>query len=235
MFGILITISSDVLVPFIYGRRSIDLTPNDFNDAPNFTLDLSKDYLANIVTNYGTITLDLYEDRAPQNVNNFVYLSNEGYYSRTKFHRLISDFLLQGGDRNTLDEEDGNDGKGRPNYLIKDEINWDSLDLNQSIRNELSSKGYSSTPGIETLKFERFSVGMANAGANTNGSQFFIIIANFDDPRIQELDGRFTPIGKIISGGIVLTEISQIPTEEKNSQPTPTKDIVIERIEIYNR
>lgn len=235
MFGILITISSDVLVPFVYGRKSIDLTPNNFDAAPAFSLDLSKDYLANIVTNYGTITIDLYENRAPQNVNNFVYLSNEGYYSRTKFHRLIKDFLLQGGDRNTLDTDSGNDGKGRPNYVIKDEINWDSLDLTQDKRTELTSKGYSSTPGLETLKFEKFTIGMANAGANTNGSQFFIVIANFDDPRIKELDGRFTPIGKVISGGIVLTEIAQIETETKNDQPTPTKDIVIEKVEIYNR
>ena len=169
-------------------------------------------------------------------LNNFVYLSSLGYYSRTKFDRLIPDFLIQGGDRNTLNYDLTDDGKGRTGYFIEDEVNWDSLDLSQEKRNELSNLGYKSKAGLESMPLERFSVAMANNGPDTNSSQFFIVISNIDDSRLDTLNGKFTVIGKVVSGGEVLDEISAIPVVNLNSNsPPPTEDIIVTNIEISPR
>lgn len=236
MFGILMTASRDVIRPFIYGEKTVILETNEFDEPPEFTLDLTKDYLANISTNFGKFTIDLDEKASPENVNNFVYLSQQGYYERTKFHRLIPNFLFQGGDRNTLDNDAENDGFGTPGYFIKDEINWDALDLSTEKRNTLTSKGYTSAAGLESKPLERFSVAMASSGPNTNGSQFFIVIANVDDPRLTELTGYYTVIGKIVSGGDIINSIAQIPVDNEGSnKPTPTQIIRIDSVEIYTR
>jgi cyclophilin family peptidyl-prolyl cis-trans isomerase len=234
MFGVLILFGQRI-VPFIFSRKSINLT-QDFNDKPNMSLDLAKDYLAKITTTQGQFIVDLYEKNSPNNVNNFVYLSSKGFYTRTKFHRLVPDFLVQGGDRNTLDDDISNDGKGRPGYLIDDEINWDSLNLSSDKKAKLESLGFKSTPGIESRPLERFSLVMANSGPNTNGSQFFIISADFEDSRLDELNGMFTTIGKVISGGDVIDKINEISVDNADSNsPRPTKDIIIESIEVYTR
>lgn len=235
LFGIIIFLGRDLFIPLFYARRSIELDQN-FSTAPSFSIDTNKDYLERINTNFGTITVDLFEKNAPQNVNNFIYLSSMGYYTRTKFHRLIPDFLIQGGDRNTLNDDLTDDGKGRTGYFIKDEINWDSLDLSQEKRNELSNLGYKSTPGVESKPLERYSLAMANNGPDENSSQFFIIISAVDDSRLETLNGKFTVIGKVVSGGDILDEISKIPVVNIDSNtPTPTKDIIINSTEVYTR
>jgi len=235
IFGIIIFLGRDFFVPLIYNRRSINLDQT-FNDTPEFQLKESTNYLARLNTNKGTLTIDLYESSSPKNVNNFVYLSSLGYYTRTKFHRLIPDFLLQGGDRNTLNDDLTDDGKGRTGYFIEDEVNWDSLGLSQEKRNELSNLGYKSAPVLESQKLERFSVAMANNGPDTNSAQFFIIISSVDDSRLETLNGKFTVIGKVVSGGEVLDTISRIPVVNiETNSPTPTEDIIIESIEIYTR
>lgn len=233
MFGILIAATNNILVPIFNGSGLLD---NQFNQAPEFNINTNLDYVAHVDINYGRITIDLFEKTAPQNVNNFVYLANNGYYTKTKFHRLVPDFLIQGGDRNTLNSDLTDDGKGRPGYLIEDETNWDSLDLPQERRTVLTELGYKNKEGLETPRFERLMVGMANGGPNTNGSQFFILINQANDGRLRELDGRYTPIGKIEAGHNVIDTISKISVDDPNSNsPRPSQDIVIEKIEIFTR
>ncbi len=235
-FGVLIYISRDLLIPIIYNQKPI-IVETDFQNAPEKIIDNTLDYYARLETNYGTILFNLFEDNTPNNVNNFVYLSNNNYYDNTKFHRLISNFLIQGGDRNTLNDDLTDDGKGRTGYLIKDEINWDSLDLSIEKRNSLTSLGYSSTPNLESKPLKRFSLVMASSGPDTNSSQFFIVISAVDDSRLDELNGKFSVIGEVISGGDILEEISDIPTisDATGNFPRPTQDIVIEDLEIYTR
>ena len=102
-----------------------------------------------IKTNFGDITVKFYNDEAPLAVNNFLNLSKKGFYNGTKFHRVIADFMIQGGDPNSKDNDWTNDGMGGPSYKFQDEIN--------------------------THKLVRGSLAMANSGPNTNGSQFFIV------------------------------------------------------------
>ncbi len=231
MFGILIVFTKEVVFPF-FQNKGADLTLSSNLKKPEFTIDTKINYLARLYTNYGLVTIDLYESSAPQNVNSFVHLANSGYFNATKFHRLIPDFLLQGGDRNTIDQDLSNDGKGRPNYLIDDEVNWDSLDLPQSQRNKLQNAGFSSKGGLESKPLERFSVAMANSGPNTNGSQFFIVLADLDDPRLSDFQGFFTVIGKVTGGTDVLDAISQVSVDGSSR---PSKDIVIDKAEIFTR
>ncbi len=235
IFGIIIFLGRDFFVPLIYNRKSVNIDQS-FNTEPEFKLTDNTNYLARLNTNKGTITVDLFESNAPKNVNNFIYLSSMGYYTRTKFHRMIPDFLIQGGDRNTLNDDLTDDGKGRTGYFIEDEVNWDSLGLSQEKRNELSNLGYKSAPVLESKPLERFSVAMANNGPDTNSAQFFIIISTVDDSRLDTLNGKFTVIGKVVSGGEVLDQIAKISVVNiETNNPTPSEDIIIESIEIYSR
>lgn len=237
MFGILFAIGRDVVIPVIYGRKKINFPENDYSNPPAFEIDISKNYFARMDTNFGEIIIDLNESQAPLNVNNFVFLSKNGYYTRTKFHRIIPNFLIQGGDRKTLDIDPSNDGQGNPGYFIKDEVNWDSLDLTPEKRKDLEDRGFKSTPGLESKPLERFSVAMANTGEpNTNGSQFFIVFSDFEDPRLNQLNGYFTVIGKVVAGGEVIDKLANIEVNNPDSnKPIPTQEVIIEAIEIYTR
>jgi cyclophilin family peptidyl-prolyl cis-trans isomerase len=235
MFGLLIMFSGNILGPALKtGNWSLLFQRTD--KRPSFSLNTNANYFANLNTSKGQITINLFSKSAPQNVNNFVYLAQIGYYSNTKFHRLIPKFLVQGGDKNTLNSDPTDDGKGRPGYLIEDEINWDALDLSQEKRTELNNLGYSSTAGLETPKFQKYIVGLASAGPNTNGSQFFIVIADFSDPRISQLDGKFTPIGTVVSGFDVVDLIANISVDDPNSQTArPTEDIILQSVDIVTQ
>jgi peptidyl-prolyl cis-trans isomerase B (cyclophilin B) len=235
LFGVLIAATSNVLIPILRNPGSLDLFSN-FNTPPSLDIDRNLDYYADITTNFGVITIDLFEKDALQNVNNFISLANRGYYNGTKFHRLFPDFMIQGGDRNTLNNDPGDDGKGRPGYLINDEINWDSLDLSSDRRTALTERGYQNTAGIETQRFERYMVGLANGGPNTNGSQFFIILSNPNDERVREFDGYYTPLGRIVAGFDSLDRISQIEVDATDLNiPRPVEDIVIQQVRVYTR
>lgn len=236
LFGILIAVTTNVLVPVFINPGSIDVVGNSFDTAPEFKINTDLDYQATITTNMGSFTIDLFEDNAPNNVNNFVYLAENNYYLETKFHRLVPNFLFHGGDRNTLNDNLSDDGFGRPGYTIIDESNWDSLNLSSDRRTVLTELGYSSNDKVVTHDFQEYYVGMANGGPNTNGSQFFVLINSQNDPRVRELDGMFTPIGKIIEGYDTINTISQIPVDNPELQsPRPTQDIIIENIVIITK
>ncbi|RRR74420.1 MAG: peptidylprolyl isomerase [Candidatus Viridilinea halotolerans] len=129
-------------------------------------IDTTKTYKVTMETNKGTIEFDLFPQHAPMTVNNFVFLANEGFYDGVVFHRVIKDFVIQGGDPTGT-------GTGGPGYRFKDETFGNPL---THVRGVLS---------------------MANAGPNTNGSQFFIVYQ-----RQPHLDGKHTVFGQILDGGM---------------------------------
>ena len=140
---------------------------------PSLTINTDQIYQATLKTDKGDIILDLYPEHAPNTVNNFCFLCSEAYYDGVAFHRVISDFMIQGGDPTGT-------GRGGPGYVFRDE--------------------FAGNP----LKHERGVISMANAGPNTNGSQFFI--THGPQPH---LDGRHTVFGKVIEGMEVVDAIRQ--------------------------
>ena len=130
----------------------------------------ARNKIVTIKTNLGDIKLELFSKDAPVTVGNFIKLSKSGFYKETKFHRVIKDFMIQGGDPNSKDSNWSDDGTGGPGYTFKDEINQHKL-----------------VKGV---------IAMANAGPNTNGSQFFIVTAQ----ATPWLDGKHTVFGKVIEG-----------------------------------
>jgi peptidyl-prolyl cis-trans isomerase B (cyclophilin B) len=144
-----------------------------WKNPPEMQIDTSKSYQVNMKTVRGNIKLTLYPEFAPKTANNFVYLAQEGYYNGVTFHRVISNFMIQGGDPTGT-------GTGGPGYKFEDEV-----------------KG-------NPLRHEAGVISMANAGPNTNGSQFFI--THSPQPH---LDGKHTVFGKVIEGKDVVDSINQ--------------------------
>lgn len=140
---------------------------------PAMEIDTKKSYVVHMETNKGTIEITLYPQYAPQTVNNFVFLARQGFYDGVSFHRVISNFVVQGGDPTGT-------GRGGPGYRFGDEV-----------------KG-------NPLKHETGVLSMANAGPNTNGSQFFI--THSPQPH---LDGKHTVFGKVTKGMNVVNAIRQ--------------------------
>lgn len=232
MFGVLILLAKNFIPFFLNPNNTGVLDPAK----PSNILIESEDYLARIYTNFGVIIIDLYEESAPNNVNNFVYLSELDFYTGTKFHRLFPDLLLHGGDRNTLNDDPLDDGFGKTNYFIDDELNWENIGLNQDEKNLLASEGYVSNPNINAKKLDRFAVAMANQGPNTNSSQFFIVLSDFDDTRVKLMNGKYTVIGGVTEGGDVLKLISEVDVDNSDVQlPKPLQEISIEKVEIFTR
>lgn len=228
MFAIMTVFTLNFLFPLIRGEK--DNIPT-LENAPRFVIDLDQDYKAEIITNLGTITVDLYENNAPINVNNFYTLANKDFYDGLKFYRMVPGFLIQGGDPNTRDKEFDDWGKGGPNYVVRDEINLNSLGLTEEEINIRLREGYSNNPEVLTPQFSQYIVAMANDGPDTNGSQFFIILADSDDSRLGKMDGRFTPIGKVTNGFEIVNIIRNIAVNNPDSdKPTPVQDIIINDI-----
>jgi peptidyl-prolyl cis-trans isomerase B (cyclophilin B) len=136
-------------------------------------IDPAKTYLVTIETVRGSIELELYPQYAPKTVNNFVFLTQEGFYDGITFHRVIDNFMVQGGDP-------AGSGRGGPGYRFEDEF------------------------AGNTLRHDTGSISMANAGPNTNGSQFFI--AHSPQPH---LDNKHTVFGKVVAGQDVVNAIRQ--------------------------
>ena len=143
-------------------------------------------------TSEGAVELELYADDAPQTVANFTKLAGDGFYDGVIFHRVIPDFMIQGGDPTGT-------GSGGPGYQFEDEFNDN--------------------------KVTRGALAMANAGPNTNGSQFFIVTAG----ACEWLDGKHTVFGRVTDGMDVVDEISSLDTDARDR---PRNDVVIERVEL---
>lgn len=128
-------------------------------------------------TSLGDITVKFYGDASPVTVENFLKLADTKFYDGTRFHRVIKDFMIQGGDPNSKDADWSNDGTGGPGYSFADEFNKHTL--------------------------VRGSLAMANSGPNTNGSQFFIVTA----ASTPWLDGKHTNFGEVTGGMDVIDKI----------------------------
>ncbi len=146
---------------------------------------------ATLQTNHGAIGLELYPDDAPKTVENFVKLARDGFYDGVIFHRVIPDFMIQGGDPTGT-------GTGGPGYTFEDEIN--------------------------DHKIVRGALAMANAGPNTNGSQFFIVTTD----AAPWLDGKHTVFGRVTSGMEVVDALEALPTDGRDR---PTEPATIEKVE----
>jgi cyclophilin family peptidyl-prolyl cis-trans isomerase len=147
---------------------------------------------ATLHTNHGAIAIELYPGEAPKTVANFTKLAGDGFYDGVIFHRVIPDFMIQGGDPTGT-------GRGGPGYTFEDELN--------------------------EHKVERGALAMANAGPNTNGSQFFIVTAD----ACPWLDGKHTVFGRVTDGMDVVNDISGVDTDGADR---PRQDVVIERVEL---
>jgi len=233
IFASFLWLARDYMLPILTGKRGvIEETPFVYSTAPEMSINTSSTYQLKFTTSEGTFIVEMYDDSAPKNVNNLVFLVQEGYYNGTSLFRLIPDMLVQGGDRNTLDDDPNNDGKGGPGYLVPDEMNWDSLGLSEIQKQALVSAGYTSTPDLVSQKLEKFSMAMASAGVGTNGSQFFFVLAGNEDSRLADMQGFFTVVGKIIEGSPVLEKINTYTTRTDGALVRPETDIIIEKVEV---
>jgi peptidyl-prolyl cis-trans isomerase B (cyclophilin B) len=149
------------------------MAAKQWDSPPSMSIDAGSAYRARIETERGTIAIDLYPQHAPNTVNNFVFLARAGFYDGVAFHRVIANFMIQGGDPT-------GSGRGGPGYRFADE-----------------------TQG-NPLKHGTGSLSMANAGPDTNGSQFFI--THSPQPH---LDGKHTVFGKVVAGFEVVEAIRQ--------------------------
>ncbi len=147
---------------------------------------------ATLRTSEGSIELELFPNEAPKTVENFTTLARDGFYDGLTFHRVIPEFMIQGGCPEGT-------GSGGPGYQFEDEFN--------------------------EHKVERGALAMANAGPNTNGSQFFIVTAD----AAPWLDGKHTVFGKVASGQDIVDRISEA---DRDAQDKPRAPITIERVEL---
>jgi cyclophilin family peptidyl-prolyl cis-trans isomerase len=147
---------------------------------------------ATLQTNHGAIEIELYDDDAPTTVGNFLKLARDGFYDGVIFHRVIPDFMIQGGDPTGT-------GSGGPGYQFEDEFN--------------------------DHKVDRGALAMANAGPNTNGSQFFIVTAD----SCPWLDGKHTVFGRVTGGMDVVDAIEGTPTGPGDR---PIDEVRIESVDV---
>ena len=163
--------------------------------APEMSIDTEKSYAAKIETNHGSFDITFFPKEAPKTVNNFVTLARDGFYDNTTFHRIVSGFVIQGGDPEGT-------GRGGPGYRFEDEP---------------VKRSYS-----------RGIVAMANAGPNTNGSQFFVCLQNVGLPP------AYTIFGEVTSGMDVVDKIAAVETRAYGGgeKSTPVETVTVSKVTI---
>jgi len=172
-----------------------------YKEAPKMQIDVNKTYLAKVETTDGNFTIELNTKDVPNTVNNFVTLSRDGFYNNTVFHRIIKDFMIQGGDPR-------GDGTGGPGYKFAD---------------EKFTGDY--TPGT---------VAMANSGANTNGSQFFVMTGDYSGGKLPK---NYTIFGKVTEGMTTITKIAATPVSASGSGESskPNQKVEITKVTIVEK
>lgn len=163
-----------------------------YDSAPDLSIDLDKAYSAVIHTSAGDISVEFYASEAPQTVNNFVHLAKDGFYNDVIFHRVISGFMIQGGDPTGT-------GRGGPGYQFRDEL------------------------GHAKSSYDRGTLAMANSGPNTNGSQFFIMHADYPLPN------QYSIFGKVTDG---LEIVDAIAAAAKGAQDRPIAPVSITGVDV---
>ena len=190
-------------------------------------------------TNKGDITMELDADAAPKTVTNFIMLAKAGKYDNLTFHRVLPDFMIQGGDPNG----DGTGGESIYGPTFEDEINANSYGLdtkmlrdaaegqplppefeNLTVKEFYVQKGYVYSDSLQSLPMKKASVAMANSGANTNGSQFFII----QGENTPWLEGRHTVFGQVTDGMDVVDTIANVERDEESNKPTEPVTFTVE-------
>ena len=174
-----------------------DTVPQQYTQQPAMRIDPAKTYTGVLETNKGSIEVQFFPEDAPNTVNNFVCLAEDGYFNNTPFHRIVKGFVIQGGDPTGT-------GSGGPGYKFADEP--------------------------VTKDYDRGTLAMANAGPNTNGSQFFIVL---DDLR-GKLPKNYTIFGRVTEGMDVVDAIAKTPTRTGRSgeNSTPTEPVTLEKVTI---
>ncbi len=192
-------VSPSLIIPTATVTPDISMPKKSVLKKPEIQIDVKKTYIATLKTSEGDIQLELTASKTPNTVNNFVYLARQGFYDGTIFHRVIKDFMIQGGDPK-------GDGTGGPGYRFDDE-----------------SFDGSYTPGT---------LAMANAGPNTNGSQFFIMHGNVPLPK------AYVIFGKVVQGMNVVDRIATSPTKlnrASGEESTPVTPVKVEKVTIEER
>lgn len=275
---IIATVMLVITVGFLMVNCHANNTETSNPDETKGQKDLTtKKITAIIETNYGNIELELWPEMAPKTVDNFIKLSKEGFYDGTYFHRVIPDFMIQGGDPNTKDKDRANDGQGGPGYQFEDECymigeeikgtindedaamqvwtqlivpylegeenpNQELLNIAQEVIEKQSPEAmygktiewYQEVTGINTPVHKQILkspvlysyICMANAGPNTNGSQFFIVTKK---EGASWLNGRHTVFGKVAKGMDVVHTIEKLP-RDKNDNPLEDNQAFINRV-----
>ena len=172
-----------------------EMSDKIYDKQPEMNINTDSSYTAVIKTNLGDMSVEFFTDDAPITVNNFISLSKDGYYDNVIFHRVISGFMIQGGDPSGTGH--GDYGK-YPGYKFDDELN-------------------------KQIPYEKGILAMANAGPNTNGSQFFIMHVDYPLPY------SYTIFGQVVDGFDVIDKIASVETD---SSDKPTTDVVIRTVEI---
>jgi len=181
--SVIISTSSSPAKPTNDINQSNNTNMNNEIKTPDQQENLINEYSQVLLkTNFGDIKLKLYASESPKTVNNFLYLAKSGFYNGVKFHRVIKDFMIQGGDPLSKGSDTSIYGTGGPGYKFADEFN--------------------------DHKLVAGSLAMANSGSNTNGSQFFIVTA----PETPWLDGKHTNFGEVISGLDIVKKIENTET-----------------------
>jgi cyclophilin family peptidyl-prolyl cis-trans isomerase len=170
----------------------------EWKSPPEMKIDVNKTYTATLDTNKGKIVLDLFPKEAPKTVNSFVFLAREGFYDNTIFHRVIPKFMIQGGDRNGEPK-----GTGGPGYEFENE-------------NKNTKRTY-----------QAGTVGMANSGPDTNGSQFFIMDADYGLP-----PSGYTIFGQLKEGQDIVNAIARAA---RDANDRPREDVVIKSVKIEEK
>lgn len=184
LFGILIIIAVGIIIGgyFFVSKKENYMIIKEEKKENNIV----SSPVAIMKTNFGDIKIKLYDKDAPKTVENFIKLSESKFYDEVKFHRVIKNFMIQGGDPNSKDDDWSNDGTGGPGYSFNDEINQHKI-----IKGTLA---------------------MANSGPNTNGSQFFIVTAE----STPWLDGKHTAFGEITEGMDIVLKIENVKTNQND-------------------
>ena len=173
------------------------MPPKQYDNPPGLIIEPTKQYSATLRTSAGDLTLDLFSGEAPRAVNNFVFLAKEGFYDGGCFHRIIKDFMIQGGCPEGT-------GTGGPGYKFQDEE--------------------------VTRQYVKGTLAMANAGPNTNGSQFFIVHA-----ATAPLPPNYTIFGMLTAGQDVLDTLANSPVGGGGENSKPSERLEIQTVEISER
>jgi cyclophilin family peptidyl-prolyl cis-trans isomerase len=181
--------------------KSYKTSSRTYSQAPDMQIDVSKTYIAEFVTNDGNFEITMDAKDTPKTVNNFVVLARDGFYNGLTFHRIVKDFMIQGGDPL-------GDGTGGPGYKFDDE----------------------KVVGDYTTG----TVAMANSGANTNGSQFFIMTGDYSGGKLPK---SYVIFGKVTSGMDVVEKINSTPTVDngQGEQSKPTTTVLVNKVTIEEK